>query len=92
MNRLPGPGRDFDDQWSESRREGWKKSQRGEGPWANDKMLRDLARQQSLDASGADNSNTGGRHAKPSSDSCVTALGVLGGLAWAITETIRHLT
>lgn len=92
MNRLPGPGKDFDDQYNESRRRGEAKAARGEGPWSTDKALNDLRResfQQSMDASGGD---SGPRHAKPNSDSCVTALGLLGGLAWAITETIRHLT
>ncbi|HKZ21186.1 MAG TPA: hypothetical protein VJQ57_13880 [Acidimicrobiia bacterium] len=87
MTRLPGPGRDFDDQWNESRRKGQERAARGEGPWAADAKLEAL--RQSYDASGGD---SGPKHAKPSSDSCVTALGVLGGLAWAITETIRHLT
>lgn len=85
MSRLSG--KDFDDQYNASRREGQKKAARGEGPWATDARLEAL--RQSYDASGGD---TGPKHAKPSSDSCVTALGVLGGLAWAITETIQYLT
>lgn len=88
MSRLPGPGKDFDDQWNHSRRAGKEKAARGEGPWAADKALERY--QQAIDASGGNNS--GPKHAKPSSDSCVTALGLLGGLAWAVTETIRHLT
>lgn len=92
MSRLPGKGKDFDDQYNASRRAGQEKAARGESHWAADKAMRDLRKenwQQSMDASSAP---SGGKHAKPSSDSCVTALGILGGLAWAITETIRHLT
>lgn len=90
MNRLPGPGKDFDDQHNESRRQGEAKAARGEGPWAYDAALRREAFQQSMEAS--PQAPKTGKHAKPNSDSCVTALGLLGGLAWAITETIRHLT
>jgi hypothetical protein len=91
MSRLPGKGKDFDDQWNESHREGKKKAAQGIGPWYDDHRLEAL--KQSYDASGGTSGETtGAKHAKPSSDSCVTALGILGGLAWAITETIRHLT
>lgn len=84
MSRLPGPGRDFDDQWNTSRRRGKERAARGEGPWAADKALRDLQSPQQPPS--------GPKHRAASSDSCVTALGVLGGLVWAITETVRHLT
>lgn len=89
-SRLPGDGKSFDDQWNHSRRLGEAKAARGEGPWAYDAALRRQRFQQSMEASPQPPKS--GKHAKPSSDSCVTALGVLGGLAWAITETIRHLT
>ena len=87
-NRLSGPGKDFDDQWNESRRQGKEKAARGESHWAADKALERY--QQSLDASS--DTKPQGRHAKPSSDSCVTALALLGGIGWAVAETITRLT
>lgn len=86
-SRSSGPGRDFDDQYNSSRRAGQEKASRGEGPWSTDKALNDLRResfQQSMDASGS--APTGGKHAKPNSDSCLIPLGLLGGLGWALTE------
>lgn len=81
MARLPGPGRDFDDQWNASRREGEKKAARGEGPWAHDKAMERLS-----STGHTPQPQEGGRHAKPNSDSCLIPLGLLGGLAWALSE------
>jgi hypothetical protein len=83
--RLPGDGKDFDDQWNESRRQGEAKAAKGEGPWAYDKALEKY--QQSMDASGAGQS--GPRHA--ASDNCVIALAALGGLAWAVAEGVGRV-
>ncbi len=42
MARGNDPGRDFDNQYNDSRRKGQERAARGEGPWAQDKYLRDL--------------------------------------------------
>lgn len=42
MARGNDRGRDFDDQWNESRRRGQEKAARGESHWADDKKIRDM--------------------------------------------------
>ena len=84
MARLSGPGRDFDDQYNESRRQGEAKAARGESHWAADAALKKIRITEQPDQSGP-------KHAK-SSDSCIVALASLGGLGWAISEAIRYCT
>jgi hypothetical protein len=81
MARLSGD--DFDSQWDHSKRIGQARAARGEGPWAADKALER--------STTCHTPQPGPKHAKPNSDSCVTALGILGGLGWALTEAIRHI-
>lgn len=73
---------DFDDQWKESRREGLKKSALGQGAWATDAALRKAR-------STPQPEQTGPRHA--ASDSCLVALGFLGGLGWAVSEAAGRI-
>lgn len=40
MARGSDPGRDFDDQYNQSRRAGQERAARNEGPWAGDKYLK----------------------------------------------------
>lgn len=42
MARGSDPGKDFDNQFSKNEARGKEKAARGEGPWAQDKYLRDL--------------------------------------------------
>lgn len=78
MARGNDPGRDFDRQFGESRRRGQDKAARGESHWAQDKYLERMK-----------NQSTSGpaHHAK---DSCVVGLALLGGIAWALTETVQR--
>jgi hypothetical protein len=91
MARGNDLGRDFDDQYNHSKRLGQARAARGEGPWAADKALADL-RSTTGHTPQPGEAGHQPKHAKPNSDSCVTALGILGGLGWALTEAIRHLT
>lgn len=81
--RPEGPGKDFDDMWNKHRRDAFPKKAAGQGPWQADYV--------SSHAGELKEPQSGGKHAK-SSDSCVTALGILGGLAWAIGEAVGRLT
>ena len=75
MARLSGPGRDFNDQWKASRDRAFQKKTEGEGPWATDKYLERV------------NSRArNGQAHHASSDSCLAALALLGGLGWALSE------
>lgn len=65
-------GGDFDSQWRDSRRRGQDKAAKGHGPWADDKYLERINARPAPQGSG--------------SDSCVTALALLGGVAWALSE------
>lgn len=84
MSKRPeGSGKSFEDQWNHSRRLGQARAARGEGPWAIDKALERNATSHTPQPGEAGHS--GPRHAK-SSDSCVGAIALLGGLAWALSE------
>ena len=78
MARLPGPGKDFDDQWNDSRRRAFPKKSAGQGPWQADHASRNAGELREP--------QTGGKHSKPSSDSCIIPLALLGGLGWALSE------
>jgi hypothetical protein len=83
MGRGNDPGKDFDDQYYTSRREGRGKAARGEGPWADDKYLARINDQARRDR------NSGGRHRAESegcADKAVVLLGLLGGAAWGLAE------
>jgi hypothetical protein len=77
--RPEGPGKDFDDMWNRHRREAEGKAARGESHWAADAALRKINETPQPEQSG-------GRHAKPNSDSCIVPLALLGGLGWALSE------
>lgn len=81
--RPEGPGKDFDDMWNKHRRDAFEKKIEGKGAWQADYARQHAGELKEPQASG--------KHAKPNSDSCVTALGILGGLAWAVTEVIGRL-
>lgn len=78
--RPEGPGKDFDDMWNRHYREAAGRKERGEGPYAADAALKKIQEQPMTEPT------MGGRHAKAASDSCVTALALLGGLGWALSE------
>ena len=76
MARGNNPGKDFDDQYNASRREGQRKAARGEGAWADDKYLRDLRN------GGEDNSGCG--------KDTLLILGFLSGFGWVISEVVSR--
>ena len=84
MARGNDPGKDFNDQWKESRRKGQEKAARGESHWAQDKYLERINRQAQ-----------GPAHHGGSSESCgkatVILLSLLGGIGWAVSETISRV-
>lgn len=70
MARGNDPGRDFDNQWNESRRRGVARAAAGEGPWRDDKYLeRENTRL----------SGPAARHAKKKDESCGKAVAFIGG-------------
>lgn len=76
MARGSDPGRDFDRQFDQSQRRAEPKKQAGQGPWNMDKRL-------------ADNNN---RAPSAGSDSClVSAVALLGGVAWVVDQVVRGL-
>lgn len=80
MARGNDPGKDFNDQWSESRRRGQEKAARGEGPWAEDKYLERI------------NAKPRPVHHAAGSDSClVSGLAFLGALAWVLSEIVSRI-
>lgn len=81
--RPEGPGKDFDDMWNRHRREAEGKAARGESHWAADAALRKVSETPQPDS--------GPKHAKPNSDSCVAALALLGGIGWALKEVIERI-
>lgn len=81
MARGKNPGDDFDNQYNANRRKGQERAARGEGPWANDKYLRDLRSGGAGPAVPPQGSNGGcGKDA-------AILLGSLGGLIWFLGET-----
>lgn len=81
--RPEGPGKDFDDLWNRHRREAEGKAARGESHWAVDASIRNAGQMREPDS--------GPKHAKPNSDSCITALALLGGIGWALKEVIERI-
>lgn len=69
MARGNGPGKDFDDQFNQSKRRAAPKVERGEGPWSQDKYLRDM---------------NSGSSTPPSSGGCLMLFGLLLALGLAI--------
>lgn len=87
MARLSdGPDKGFDAQYDHAKRLGRERAARGEGPWAADASLRRITAQP------GDANHKKPKHAKPTEDSCVAALALLGGLGWALTEAVRYIT
>lgn len=83
MARGNDPGKDFDDQYNQSRRKGQEKAARGESHWSQDKYLERLNNQSAGPAHHAGES-------KGCSDKTVSILALLGGLAWAIQEIVQR--
>lgn len=87
MARGNDPGRDFDNQWNESRRKGQEKAARGETHWATDKYLERV---------NAERSHERGRHAgepKGCADKAALLVGLLGGFGltgWALAEAVSR--
>lgn len=81
--RPEGPGEDFEKLWERHRREAEGKAARGESHWAADASIRNAGEIREPDRRG--------RHAKPNSDSCITALTLLGGIGWALKEVIERI-
>lgn len=71
-------GRDFDSQWDDSYRRAQGKAAKGQGPWSEDKYLERI------------NARPKPAHHAKDGDSCVSALALLGGIAWAISEVISR--
>jgi hypothetical protein len=85
MARGNNPGKDFDDQYHASRREGQRKAARGEGAWADDKYLRDMR------AGGEDNSGSGGNKDNSGcGKDTLLILGFLSGFGWVISEVVSR--
>lgn len=82
MARGNDPGRDFDRQFGQNKARGDAKAARGEGPWAQDKYLRDGA---GTGSGGGDKDNSG------CGDKTVVLLAALGGIAWAVSEFVQKV-
>lgn len=84
MARGSDPGKDFDDQYHDSRRRGQEKARRGESHWAQDKYLeRNNERLGRQAAHHAENKSCG--------EKTLILLGFLGGLAWFLSETVSRI-
>jgi hypothetical protein len=85
MARGNDPGKDFDDQYRESKRRGRDRASRGEGAWADDKYLERV---------NARLSGPPARHRGEPSKSCldktVMLLALLTGILWAVSYTVQH--
>lgn len=81
MARGNDRGKDFDDQFNESRRRGQEKAARGESHWAQDKYLERINQQSRGPAHHAGES-------KGCSDKTVILLALLGGAGWVFTEVV----
>ena len=81
--RPEGPGKDFDDMWNKHRRDAFEKKIEGKGAWQAD-----YVRQH---AGELKEPQSGGKHAKPNSDSCIVPLALLGGLGWALSEVAGRI-
>lgn len=82
MARGSDPGRDFNDQWNESRRRGQEKAARGEGAWAEDKYLERI------------NAKPRPAHHASEPKGCgektVMLLALLSGFGWAFSEVVSR--
>jgi hypothetical protein len=78
--RGNGPGKDFDDQWNESRRRAQEKARRGESHWAHDKYLE--RESERLGSSPA------GHRGEPKgcADKTVMLLALIAGALWLLGE------
>lgn len=85
MARGGDRGKDFNDQWNDSRRRGQEKARRGESHWAEDKYLERNNKRL----------GSGPAHHAGKRDSCVektvVLMAFLGGLAWTFTETVQYI-
>lgn len=79
MARGNDPGRDFDDQFHNSRRRGQDKASRGESHWAQDKYL-----ERNNERLGSGPAHHGKRES--CADKSVMLLALLGGVAWGLSE------
>ena len=85
MARGSNPGDDFDRQFNDSRRKGQERAARGEGPWADDKYLRDLR-------SGGEGQSDGGSNSNEGCGKATVVLLALGGSAlYALGEAASRL-
>lgn len=84
MVRGNDPGRDFDRQFEQNRRAGQARAARGEGPWADDKYLRDLR------AGGEGPGGGGGGNNEGCGKATLFLLGTLGGAAWWLSDIVAR--
>ena len=83
------PGWSFDNQYERNRKKGQEKAARGEGPWAQDAYLSELAKQRQRDwqanaeARAKDNEGCG--------KATLFLLGTLGGAAWFLAEAAGRI-
>lgn len=85
MARGSNPGKDFDDQWNESRRRGQDKASRGESYWAQDKYL-----ERNNERLGSGPAHHAGER-KSCGEKTVVLMAFLSGLGWAISETVSRI-
>lgn len=85
MARGKDPGKDFDDQYHNSRREAEKKAARGESHWAWDKSL-----ERNNERLGSGPTHHAGEH-RGCGEKTVVLMALLGGLGWAFAETVRYV-
>lgn len=76
-------GDSFDRQWNESARRGRERAARGEGPWADDKLLSDLR-------AGGGSQGGGGGDQKGCGKSALLLAASLGGAAWWVADAVSR--
>jgi hypothetical protein len=84
MARGNNPGKDFDDQWNDSRRRGQEKARRGESHWSQDKYL-----ERNNERLGSGPAHHAGQ--KSCGEKTIVLMAFLSGLGWAISETVSRV-
>lgn len=93
MARGNDPGKDFDDQYNRSRREGQRKAARGEGPWADDKYLSDARKESERYRSGGEgDSGGGGGNGEGCDKKTLLLAGWLSGFGWFLSEVVSRVS
>jgi hypothetical protein len=85
MARGNSPGKDFDDQWNNSRRRGEYRASRGEGPYSADKYL-----ERNNERLGRQPASHRGE-SKGCGEKTVVLAALLGGIGWFVSEIVNRV-